>query len=145
MGKLADDFIDALHRLEETSDVDSIASLFSDQAVLSNPLAVHDAEDGGAAKAFWMAYRAPFATITSEFIEVAEGEGSVMLEWRSDGTIGEQAISYSGVSVLEFTGDRISSFRAYYDPRELVAHVGTSQSSEDMTPSDVEPASQKSE
>lgn len=145
MGKLADDFITALHQLEETSDVDGITALFSDNAVLSNPLAVHDADDGGAARTFWTAYRAPFEEITSEFINVAEGDGSAMLEWRSDGTVRGQAVSYSGVSVLEFADDRISSFRAYFDPRELVAHVGSPQASENMTPSDVEPVSQDSQ
>ncbi|MBW9089731.1 nuclear transport factor 2 family protein [Rhizobium wenxiniae] len=142
MDKLADDFITALHQLEKTSDVDGITALFSDKAVLSNPLTVHDADDGGAAKAFWTAYRAPFEEISSEFVSVAEGEGSAMLEWRSDGVIQGQAISYSGVSVLEFADDRISSFRAYFDPRELVAHVGSPQNSDDLTPSDVELASQ---
>ncbi|WJH38694.1 nuclear transport factor 2 family protein (plasmid) [Aliirhizobium terrae] len=145
MGKLADDFITALHQLEETSDVNGITALFSDNAVLSNPLAVHDAEDGGAAKAFWTAYRAPFEKISSEFVNLAEGDSSAMLEWRSDGTLRGQAVSYSGVSVLEFADDRITSFRAYFDPRELVAHVGSPQTSEDMTPSDVEPASQESQ
>lgn len=145
MDKLADDFITALHQLEKTSDVDGITVLFSDKAVLSNPLAVHDADDGGAAKAFWTAYRAPFEEISSEFVNVAEGEGSAMLEWRSDGVIQGQAISYSGVSVLEFADDRIASFRAYFDPRELVAHVGSPQNSDDLTPSDVELASQESQ
>lgn len=145
MDKLADDFITALHQLEQTSDVVGITALFSEKAVLSNPLAVRDADGGEAAKTFWTAYRAPFEEISSEFVNVAEGERSAMLEWRSDGVIQGQAISYSGVSVLEFADDQISSFRAYFDPRELVTHVGSPQASEDMTPSDVEPASQESQ
>jgi ketosteroid isomerase-like protein len=142
MSKLTADFTNALHRLEETSDVDDITALFSDDAVLSNPLAIHDADEGGAAKAFWTAYRAPFEEISSEFVNIVEGDGTAILEWRSDGKVRGQAVSYSGVSVLEFANDRISSFRAYFDPRELGAHVGSPQGSEDMTPSDVEPVGQ---
>ena len=143
MNKLTAGFTNALHLLEKASDVDGIAALFSDDAVLSNPLAVHDADEGGAAKAFWTAYRAPFEEISSEFVNIVEGDGTAMLEWRSDGTVRGQAVSYSGVSVLEFANNRISSFRAYFDPREVVAHVGSPQGSDDMTPSDVEPTNQE--
>jgi hypothetical protein len=31
--------------------------------------------------------------------------------------------AYEGVSVLEFRGDRIARFRAFYDPREVGRQV----------------------
>jgi len=35
-------FIDALHRLEESGNVDVTASLFADDTTLANPLVIHD-------------------------------------------------------------------------------------------------------
>lgn len=138
MTQLADNFIAALHRLEKSSDVDAIAGLFRDDAVLSNPLSIHDSAESGAAQTFWTAYRAAFSTVESEFINVVETDGVAILEWRSDAVVEGQSVAYSGVSVLESDGEEIKSFRAYFDPRELVAKVDTR--AVDATPSDVEPA-----
>jgi limonene-1,2-epoxide hydrolase len=136
MSQLTEKFIDALHRLEETGDVDVIAALFSDDAVLSNPMTIHDQAEAGGAKAFWSGYRGAFSAIESEFINVVENDGVALLEWRSDSTFDGQSVSYSGVSVIESDGDKIKAFRAYFDPRELVAKVGKGEV--DATPSDVE-------
>ena len=46
-------FIEALHRLEQSRDVKAIASLFADDAEISNPLVAQDSKDGAAA--FWQA------------------------------------------------------------------------------------------
>jgi len=118
-------FIEALHRLEETGNLDQIANLFSDDATLANPLVVRDAREPQSAEQFWKAYRGAFSEIESEFVNVVENEGVAILEWRSDGLVDAQAVSYSGVSVIEFDGERIKAFRAYFDPRELVARIST--------------------
>lgn len=138
MNHVATEFVDALHRLEESSNVDVIADLFADDAVLSNPLAVHDEEGAVAAKVFWKAYRGAFEEVASEFVNVVEADGCAMLEWRSEGTVQGKSVSYSGVSVLEFDADKITSFRAYFDPRALVASAGSLQTSSDVATSEVE-------
>lgn len=121
---MADDrterFIEALHALEEDGDLDRIVGLFTDDAELSNP--THDGPHGGpdAVREFWDAYRRSFAEIHSEFRNVVESDTIAMLEWRSRGrTSRGGAIDYGGVTVLEFDGDRIRSFRSYFDTHEL--------------------------
>lgn len=129
-------FIDALHELEETGKVDVIVSLFRDDATFANPLVVHDATEEQSATRFWKTYRDSFSDIETEFVNLIESEEISVLEWRSDGVVDGQSVSYSGVSILEFDGDRIKAFRAYFDPRELVTKPAARDV--DATPSDVE-------
>jgi limonene-1,2-epoxide hydrolase len=131
-------FIDALHRLEESGNVDVIASLFTDEATLANPLVIHDGTEEQTAKRFWKAYRDTFSDIESTFLNVVENGNAAAIEWQSEGVIDGQSVSYSGVSVLEFGDEQIRAFRAYFDTRELAARVGASEA--DATPSDVESA-----
>lgn len=131
-------FIDALHRLEESGNVDVIASLFADDATLANPLVIHDGTEEQTAKRFWKTYRDAFSDIESTFLNVVENGNAAAIEWQSEGVIDGHSVSYSGVSVLEFDGEQIKAFRVYFDPRELVAKAGASEP--DATPSDVESA-----
>ncbi len=121
MPAIAQTFIDALARLEAERDVETIASLFAEDAEISNPLVQH--RDGGrqAAKTFWSQYRAAFGEIRSEFRAVKEIEGMAFLEWTSKGAIDGKPFEYGGVSVLESDGDRITAFRTYFDSRKLPA------------------------
>ncbi|CAN5690837.1 nuclear transport factor 2 family protein [soil metagenome] len=113
-------FIDALHRLEEQSDVEPIASLYTGGADISNPVVQHAHTGQEGARDFWTAYRDTFDTIHSDFHHVLEEADTAVLEWTSRGrsAAGEEFF-YRGVSVLEFEGDRIAAFRAYFDPRQL--------------------------
>jgi len=116
----AQTFIDALHRLEETSDVEPIASLYSDGADIANPVTRHEHSGPDGAREFWSSYRGTFAEIRSDFHNVLENGDTAVLEWTSRGRAADGGeIRYSGVSVLEFEGDRIQSFRAYFDSRNL--------------------------
>ncbi|NHT78529.1 nuclear transport factor 2 family protein [Rhizobiaceae bacterium CRRU44] len=119
MPALADTFISALHRLESDRDTDTIASLFADDASLSNPLVSYD--DGGvdAAKTFWSHYRDAFDEIASEFRAVTQTEGVAFLEWRSRGSIDGEAFDYGGVSVLEEADGKIAAFRTYFDSAQI--------------------------
>lgn len=113
-------FVDALHALEEDRDLDRIASLFTDDAELISPTHASPHRGPDAARAFWDAYRRTFAEIRSEFRNIVESDGTAMLEWQSRGrTSTGGALDYAGVSVLEFDGDRIRSFRSYFDSHEL--------------------------
>ncbi|MCK8778763.1 nuclear transport factor 2 family protein [Rhizobium sp. NTR19] len=119
MPDLSKTFIDALGRLETARDVETIASLFADNAEVSNPLVTY--QDGGAdaAKTFWSQYRDAFDEIRSEFRTVTEKDGLSFLEWTSKGSIDGKGFDYEGVSILEGDGDRITSFRTYFDTRHL--------------------------
>ena len=69
MAQITHDFIDALRRLEEPGNVDVIASLFADDAELSNPLILHGSDEENGARAFWPSYHAALGEATSEFVK----------------------------------------------------------------------------
>ncbi|WP_275783732.1 nuclear transport factor 2 family protein [Pararhizobium gei] len=131
MTQLTEAFIDALHRLEDSGNVDVIASLFSDDAELSNPLVKHDASEADGPRRFWKSYIEAFQDIESEFVNVLENEDVAALEWRSEGVIDGAAVRYGGVSVIESADGKITAFRAYFDPRKLVARGNGEQVSGD--------------
>ena len=87
-------FIDALHRLEQSRDADTIAGLFADNAEISNPLVAQEGKDGAAA--FWTAYRSAFDQIESTFASTLEQEGRIALEWKSTGTVKGKNVAYEG-------------------------------------------------
>lgn len=137
MSQQTSDFIEALHRLEQGQDFGPISALFSDDAQFSNPLTRDDKSDPSS---FWKNYRSYFEDIQSEFIAVVENDGTAMLEWTSSGTIEGQSFSYSGVSVLEFGAGKIKTFRAYFDPRQLVAQTTSGKQSDqaELVPEDAQ-------
>jgi limonene-1,2-epoxide hydrolase len=119
-------FIDALHALEDRGELEPMVALFADDADLRNPSHVgpHRGPDG--ARRFWSAYRGTFRDIHSEFRHVLEDGGSALLEWTSRGrTTGGLDVAYDGVTVLEWEGDRLRRFRAYFDPGDLTAAAST--------------------
>jgi len=115
----ADAFIDALHHLEATRDVEPMAALYGPEADISNPLVQHAYRGPDGARRFWSAYRTAFGEIRSEFHHVVAGDGAAFLEWTSVGTGPAGEIRYRGVSVVEFGGQGITAFRTYFDPRHL--------------------------
>ena len=113
-------FVEALYALEEGGNVEPLASLHGDDADISNPLVphVHRGEQG--AREFWSSYRGTFDTIHSDFHHVEDAGDTSFLEWTSTGRSTQgRDFSYRGVSVVEWNGDRIRAFRAYFDPRHL--------------------------
>lgn len=130
----AERFISALHRLEDASDLDTIAALYDDRAEVSNTTDAepHVGRDG--ARTFWNKYRDAFERVHSEFRNILESESAALLEWRSDGrTAAGQDVSYDGVSVLEFSGDRIVRFRAYFDPHALTSGSAKRETARQLT------------
>ena len=115
----AQSFIEALHRLEESGDVEPIARLFANGADVSNPLVEHQREGEDGARAFWSTYRGSFDSIRSEFRNIVERHGVVMLEWISTGAVKGRDLRYGGVSVLEFGEGGITAFRSYFDPAKV--------------------------
>ena len=110
-------FIEALRRLEEAKDAESIVTLFDDRAELSNPVQTKALKGRDGARQFWDTYRGSFQEIHSEFRNVAATDGCALLEWSSRGrALDGTPVEYDGVSVLEFEDGKVSRFRAYFDP-----------------------------
>ncbi|HVG60849.1 MAG TPA: nuclear transport factor 2 family protein [Hyalangium sp.] len=126
-------FVDALAKLEARGDVESLVSLFAEDAQVSNVASrrVFSGIDG--ARQFWTEYKATLARVRSTFRNMIEAADRVALEWETQGTAHNgAAVSYEGVSIIEWDGDRIRRFYAYFDPGLLgreFAH-GTAQRSE---------------
>ena len=118
-------FIETLHRLEEQNDLDAMVALYTDEAELSNPVDTtpHRGQDG--ARRFWEMYRTSFREIHSEFRNVAASENVAFMEWSSRGRAADGSpVEYDGVTVVEFQGDKVQRFRAYFDPASVQVHAG---------------------
>jgi ketosteroid isomerase-like protein len=123
----AQQFIEALHQLENQGDLEKMISMFSDQAELQNPTDDRPHRGRKGAESFWEAYRHSFEEIHSDFRTVSESDGSVMLEWTSRGRLPDGSpIEYDGVSVVEYEDEQIRRFRAYFDPSHLGEQVKSS-------------------
>ena len=73
---------------------------------------------------FWTGYRKTFGEMKSEFRNIfADDAGRAALEWTTQGTSNGNTVSYDGVSILEIEGDKVSRFRAYFDPRRLTKQL----------------------
>jgi limonene-1,2-epoxide hydrolase len=109
-------FLDALAALERERKVDAMLRVFSDSARLSRlGRPVERGRDG--VRRFWQDYRDQFGdAVESEFCRLIEAKEVVTLEWRTEGQLStSRPISYAGVSVFEFEGEKITDFRTYYD------------------------------
>lgn len=118
--QVAKQFIEALHRLERERDLDTIASLFADDAEIDNVTSVAGKEGQGGVREFWRVYRETFDDMDSSFRNEIFMNGRAALEWVTKGSSKNgHAIQYEGVSILEIDGDKITRFYAYFDPRKL--------------------------
>lgn len=132
--QLAQQFIDALHALEDGSESDTaaIVALFSDDARLLNAalkLAGKQRSGRDGAEQFWREYRSTFERARSEFAQITTNEQAAGLFWTTKGSDNTgQPIEYDGVSLLVFDQDgKIVQFRGYYDTRELSRQVPSGQ------------------
>jgi ketosteroid isomerase-like protein len=129
--KLAEQFIDALHTLEQGSenDTDALVEMYSDDTRIINAalkLAGKEHHGREGAQQFWREYRSTFGKVFSEFYQVTSNEESAGLFWTTKGTDNEgKPMEYDGVSLLVFNEQgKISLFRGYYDTREIERKVG---------------------
>jgi hypothetical protein len=68
------------------------------------------------ARRFWQTYLAQFDRIRSEFSHLIEQDGQAALVWTSEGAMkGGHPITYRGVSIVEFQGDKVRRFETVYD------------------------------
>lgn len=121
-------FVAALRSFEQDGDPTGLVALFSDDATAARLDSRGEHDD---VAAFWRAYRDQFERVSTTFGNAVEGVGQVALEWDSDVVLpGGRAITYSGVTVLDFAADPdrsgsgggvIAKLRTYYDTAALVA------------------------
>lgn len=110
-------FKNALQQTETERDAAPVAQLFAEGAPLSNLGGdqTHDATE------FWSKYLEQFEEIRSDFTKEIASESGAALEWSSRGrTKDGRPIDYRGVSLLEFDGEKLTSFRTYYDSAAFV-------------------------
>ena len=113
-------FVDALTKLEETGEMDALLALFSDDAQVSNVVSHRTFQGQDGARKFWTEYKGMLQQVKSTFRNMIESGDRVALEWESSGTAHNgAAVDYEGVSIIEWDGDQISRFYAYFDPRLL--------------------------
>jgi ketosteroid isomerase-like protein len=109
-------FITLLQQIERTRQVDPILDLFAQDAQISTISQRKPLVGKAGVKQFWTGYLAIFRTVGSEFVHQHATADLAVLEWRSEGVLHDgAAINYQGVSILEFSGEKIGRFRTYYD------------------------------
>ncbi len=122
----ADAFIAALRAAESSGDPSPLVALYADDSECTN-LAKESPETGVAgARKFWADYLKAFKRIESTFHNVIAADDHAVLEWVSAGELPSgKPISYRGVSVIEYAGDKVKRFHSYYDSAAFVAVPAT--------------------
>lgn len=122
--QLARTFIDALHTLEDSKDAGALAALYTEDAKVGNLLAPDRFSGPDGARTFWTEYGGTFETARSTFRNVFATEAAAALEWTTTGTGFEGSpFEYSGVTLLEFSGGKVSRSSAYFDPKALGSQI----------------------
>jgi ketosteroid isomerase-like protein len=126
-------FVDALGKLEKDGDLEPLVSLFGEDAQVSNVATSRVFSGREGARQFWTEYKVMLARVSSTFRNMIEAGDKVALEWETQGTARNgAAVSYEGVSIIEWDGERIRRFCAYFDPGLLGREIaqGTAPRSE---------------
>lgn len=129
-------FADAIMRGEERGDAEVIVALFHEDAELQSLVHEEPLHGIDGARRFWQEYLGSFRDLRSRFDRVREADGLAVLEWITDATLASgQPITYRGVSLVEHDGERVRSFRSYYDASALSGrHAGRRSASEAPSP-----------
>lgn len=117
--EIAERFMHTLQQIEETGDVEPLVMMFTEDAELSNLTMIEPLQGQDGARRFWQKYLSVFDLIHSKFTHVAEGDGTAVLEWVSQGALSTgESVHYRGISVIE-TDRGVHRFRTYYDSAAL--------------------------
>ena len=103
--RLVQRFMDGLHHLEQTGDLEPLVATFGEESETSNVASdrVFRGRDG--ARDFWRRYRVTFGEMRSSFRNVIVAGDRAALEWVTEGTGPEgDPFRYDGVSLLEMAG-----------------------------------------
>lgn len=121
--EVADNFVEALRKLEEDRDVEALVEIHTEDCEVGNVSVPGSFRGHDGLCEFWTSYRSTFGVMRSEFRNVFATEEGAALEWTTQGTSNGDSVSYDGVSILEIEGDKVSRFMAYFDTRDLTPQV----------------------
>jgi ketosteroid isomerase-like protein len=121
--EVADNFVEALRKLEEDRDVEALVKIHTEDCEVGNVSVPGSFKGQDGLREFWTEYRKTFGEIKSTFRNVFATEEGAALEWTTEGTSDGDSVSYAGVSILEIEGDKVRRFMAYFDTRNLTPQV----------------------
>jgi ketosteroid isomerase-like protein len=121
--EVADNFVEALRKLEEDRDVEALVKIHTEDCEVGNVSVPGSFKGQDGLREFWTEYRKTFGEIKSTFRNVFATEEGAALEWTTEGTSDGESVSYAGVSILEIEGDKVRRFMAYFDTRDLTPQV----------------------
>ena len=118
----AERFMSALRQAESSHSVDPLVAVFAGDAELENPARSVRRNGTDGARDFWRDYLSAFDRVRSEFTHVIASGDAATLEWRAEGRLAHsrEPVSYRGVSIVEFAGDKVRRFVTYYDSATFV-------------------------
>lgn len=114
-------FIAALRHLEQKRDLGPMAGLFTDEAEVTS-IDGHGPRYGpDGITALFDEYLRQFDEVRTTFTQVTEGENHAALEWSTDAVrAGGHPVTYTGVTIIDLDGDRVTGFRTVYDSAALM-------------------------
>jgi ketosteroid isomerase-like protein len=121
--EVADNFVEALRKLEEDRDVEALVKIHTEDCEVGNVSVPGSFKGQDGLREFWTEYRKTFGEIKSTFRNVFATEEGAALEWTTEGTSDGDSVSYAGVSILEIEGDKVRRFTAYFDTRDFTPQV----------------------
>ncbi len=121
--EVADDFIEALRKLEEDRDVEALVEIHTEDCEVGNVSVAETFRGHDGLREFWTEYRKTLGEMKSTFRNVFATEEGAALEWTTQGTSNGEDVSYDGVSILEIEGGKVSRFMAYFDTRDLAPQI----------------------
>jgi ketosteroid isomerase-like protein len=122
--EVADEFVEALRKLEKDRDVEALVEIHTEDCDVGNVAVPRTFSGHDGLREFWKGYRDTFGEMRSEFRNVfADDAGHAALEWNTLGEANGKNVFYDGVSLLKIEEGRVSRFRAYFDPCTVSAQV----------------------
>src|ERR687893_1830157 len=121
--EVADDFVEALRKLEEDRDVEPLVELHTEDCEVGNVSVSETFRGHEGLREFWTEYRKTFDEMKSTFRNVFATEDGAALEWTTEGTSNGDTVFYDGVSILEIKGGKVCRFMAYFDTCDLTPQV----------------------
>src|SRR5918998_3146191 len=121
--QVADGFVEALRKLEEDRDVESLVRIHAEDCEVGNVAVSETFRGHDGLREFWTEYRKTFGEMKSTFRNVFATEEGAALEWTTEGTSNGDTVTYDGVSILEIDGGKVRRFIAYFDSRALTPQL----------------------
>jgi len=112
----------AVQDVEQKHDIGPLVKLFGPDSTLDSPAHEQPLRGVAGAEVFWGEYLDAFQDVKSTFTNEQLAGDTAILEWSSKGTLPTgRAVTYRGVSLVTFAGDRIKRFVTYYDSAQFVS------------------------